>query len=89
MDECNKKPLYKIEKRRVRIIIAKEDLFTLLVDSMTEAKYFPHYPGLQVLLSILAQVPTLRKRRVSNIQNSVRSWSIVLFPILTADLDTV
>ena len=39
MDESNRKYLYKMDKRRVRIIIAKEDLFTLLVDAMTEAKY--------------------------------------------------
>jgi hypothetical protein len=29
---------YKMEKRRVRIIILSEDLFTILVDALTESK---------------------------------------------------
>lgn len=37
LDEAQTKH-YKIEKRRIRIVVLKEDLFTLLVDAMTEIK---------------------------------------------------
>lgn len=38
LDENNKKEEYKIAKRRIRIVIVKEDLFTILIDAMTEFK---------------------------------------------------
>ena len=41
--DCNQEKAYKIERRRTRIIIVKEELFTLLIDSMIEFKYFPPY----------------------------------------------
>lgn len=45
LSDINNLPEFKIDKKRVRIIIIKEDLFALLVDAMTEAKYPPPHPG--------------------------------------------
>lgn len=66
-DETIRKPTFKIEKRRVRIIIVKEDLFTLLVDAMTEAKYYlVHSEQIYLIFafSVIVNKYRLRRRKV-------------------------
>jgi hypothetical protein len=44
-DQSN--PTYKMEGRRIRIVILEEDFFSILVDAMTELKYLPNNADLK------------------------------------------
>jgi hypothetical protein len=59
LSDINNLPEFKIDKKRVRIIIIKEDLFALLLDAMTEAKYSPPHPGTNSSPGTSTPSPTL------------------------------